>query len=234
MSGPIPTAGSSGGPSRTNTVSIGTGLPRPDWRGRLHSWAFFASIPAAIALVLAATGALDRIAVGIYGVSLMAVFGVSAAYHRLAHSERAQRRMQRLDHSTIYLMIAGTYTPVCLIALPQQWGVPALIAVWVAAAVGIVLKVSGPPRLMRASNGFYPVLGWASLALIPVLVRHLSVWELWLLVAGGAIYSVGAVIFFRRRPDPSPTVFGYHEIWHACTVAAGVSHFAMVTLVTVG
>ncbi len=218
---------------RDQIVSIATGLPRPAWRGRLHAWAFFGSIPAAVALVLVADGSLDRIAVGIYGISLMALFGVSAAYHRLATTERAQRRMQRLDHSTIYVMIAGTYTPVCLIALPRSWGIPALVVVWVSATIGIALKL-GPVSLLRVSNALYPVLGWAALVMLPVLWRNLSVPELLLLVAGGALYSVGAIVFFRRRPDPVPSVFGYHEIWHAFTVLAGVTHFAMVALVTVG
>ncbi len=220
-------------PASLATISVATGLPRPSWRGRVHSWAFFASIPAALALVMFADGVKTRVAVLIYGISLMAVFGVSAAYHRLAHSEAAQRRMQRLDHSTIYVMIAGTYTPVCLVALPPAWGISALSVVWACAIGGIALKLMGSERWMRWSNGFYPLLGWAALVLTPVLVRSLTAPELWLLVFGGALYSVGAVVFLRRRPDPLPQVFGYHEIWHAFTVAAGVAHFAMVTLVTI-
>jgi hemolysin III len=215
------------------TISIASGLPRPTWRGRLHAWAFYASIPAALTLVMLANGSSDRFAVAVYGASLMAVFGVSAAYHRLAQSAVAQRRMQRLDHSTIYLMIAGTYTPVCLVALPRAWGVPALAVVWVCAGVGIVLKLVGSNKLLRWSNALYPVLGWAALVMLPALVRSLSMPELILLVLGGVLYSAGAVVFFRHRPDPRPSVFGYHEIWHACTVAAGASHFAMVALVTV-
>ncbi len=220
-------------PAPSNIISVATGLPRPTWRGRVHSWAFFASIPAALVLVLAADGPKTKVAVIIYGLSLMAVFGVSAAYHRLAHSEVAQQRMQRLDHSTIYVMIAGTYTPVCLVALPPRWGIPALAVVWTCAVAGIILKLIGPTRWMRLSNGFYPLLGWAALVLTPVLIRSLTGPELWLLVFGGALYSAGAIVFLRRRPDPRPQVFGYHEVWHAFTVAAGVAHFAMVTMVTV-
>ncbi len=217
----------------TNTISVATGLPRPAWRGLVHAWAFFVSIPAATALVLFADGATSRVAVIIYGLSLMAVFGVSAAYHRLAHSDVAQRRMQRLDHSTIYVMIAGTYTPVCLVALPTKWGIPALAVVWACAGAGIVLKLVGSSRWMGLSNGFYPLLGWAALVLTPVLIQSLTGPELWLLVSGGALYTVGALVFLRRRPDPLPQVFGYHEVWHVFTVAAGLAHFAMVTLVIV-
>lgn len=215
------------------TVSIGTGLPRPRWRGRVHSWAFFASIPAAVALVLVAGGWLDRVALLIYGVMLMAVFGVSAAYHRLAHSETAQRRMQRLDHSTIYLMIAGTYTPVCLLALPRHWGIPTLVVIWAAALVGVVFKLIGSHRLMRVGNVLYPTQGWMGVVLLPALVKYLSGPEFALLVLGGLLYTGGAVVFYRRRPDPAPQVFGYHEIWHVCTVAAGASHFAMVAMISV-
>ncbi len=216
-----------------SVISVATGLPRPSWRGRVHAWAFALSIPAALLLVVLANGARSRVAVTVYGVSLMAVFGVSAAYHLLAHSEIAQRRMQRLDHSTIYVMIAGTYTPVCLIAMPQRWGIPALAVVWSCALAGILLKLIGPERWMRLSNAFYPILGWAALVLTPVLLRSLTGVELWLLIVGGALYTVGAVIFLRRRPDPIPSVFGYHEVWHAFTVAAGLAHFAMVASVTV-
>lgn len=214
------------------TVSLASGLPRPRWRGVLHAWAFFVSIPAALVLVAVAGDIRSRLAVSIYGASVMAVFGVSAAYHRLAHSEVAQRRMQRLDHSTIYVMIAGTYTPVCLLALPPRWGIPALVIVWVCAVGGIALKLLSPPRLMRLSNGFYPLLGWAALVLTPVLIHSLSSSELLLLVSGGALYTIGALVFLRQRPDPRPQVFGYHEIWHAFTVLAGMAHFGMVTSVT--
>ncbi len=218
----------------TAVISVATGLPRPEWRGRLHTWAFALSIPAALVLVLVARGDLDRLAASIYGASLVAVFGVSAAYHRLARSAVAQKRMQRLDHSVIYLQIAGTYTPVCLLALPPAWGRPALLIVWTLAGVGVALKVAGSPSLVRASNGFYPVLGWAAMVMAPVLVRSLSQVELGLLLLGGALYTAGAIVFYRRRPDPSPLVFGYHEVWHACTVAAGASHFLMVASVTIG
>lgn len=214
------------------TISVVTGLPRPRWRGLLHSWAFFSSIPAVVLLLAIANSSVGRVSAAIYGACLLAVFGVSGAYHRLAKSDRAQLRMQRADHSTIYLMIAGTYTPICALALPDRWGIPALVIVWLAALGGVVLKLFGGPRYLRWSNGFYPALGWASIVLLPALLRYLSVAELALLVVGGVLYTVGAVVFLRRRPDPAPLVFGYHEIWHAFTVAAGISHFALIVMVT--
>jgi hemolysin III len=212
-------------------LSIITGLPRPAWRGRIHTWAFWLTLPAVAALVLAVDQLGARIGCAIYGASLASVYGVSAAYHRLARTERAQQVMRRLDHSMIFVLIAGTYTPVCLVALPHNWAWPLLGSVWLLAAVGIGGKVWGSDLVMRATNSLYLVIGWLAVLALPVLVRSLSPAALTLLVTGGALYTVGAVLFYLRRPDPAPAVFGYHEIWHAFTVVAGVAHFAMVALV---
>jgi hemolysin III len=212
-------------------LSVITGLPRPAWRGRIHTWAFWLTLPAAAALVVAVDRLGARIGVAIYGISLASVYGVSASYHRLARTERAQRLMRRLDHSMIFVLIAGTYTPVCLTALPRAWSVPLLWAVWGLAVVGIGSKVLGSDVVVRASSALYILIGWLALVALPVLTRSLPPLALVFLVLGGALYTVGAVLFFLRRPDPAPLVFGYHEIWHAFTVAAGASHFAMVVLV---
>jgi len=213
-------------------LSFITGLPRPAWRGRIHTWAFWLSLPAAVALVAAVDRLGPRIGVAIYGASLASVYGVSAAYHRLARTERAQRVMRRADHSMIFVLIAGTYTPVCLSALPRSWAVPLLSAVWGLAAVGVVSKLAGSDLVMRAANSLYIVIGWLALLAMPVLIHSLSPVALGLLALGGALYTVGAILFALRRPDPRPLVFGYHEIWHAFTVAAGVAHFVAVVLVT--
>jgi hemolysin III len=139
--------------------------------------------------------------------------------------------MRRLDHSMIFILIAGTYTPVCLAGLPRTWEVPMLAAVWSLALVGIATKVWGTDVVMRVSNSLYLVIGWLAVIALPVLLRSISTAALILLILGGCLYSVGAVIFYLRRPDPDPAVFGYHEIWHVLTVAAGISHFAMVAIV---
>ncbi len=205
--------------------------PRPVWRGRLHAWAFAASIPAGVLLVLEADRVPARVAVAVYVASLALVFGTSAAYHRLARSPAARRRMRRLDHSMIYLLIAGTYTPVCLLALPPAWGIPLLAVVWTGAAAGITLKLCGLERFRVPANSLYVVMGWAAIVALPAIVTHVPVHGLVLMVLGGVAYTVGAIVFARRRPDPVPDVFGFHEVWHACTVVAGVSHFAMVWLI---
>ena len=217
--------------SHQPVVSVVTGLPRPVWRGRLHAWAFWITLPAVVGLVLAADR--GRVAVAIYGSSLAAVFGVSAAYHRLARTARAQHLMRRLDHSMIFLLIAGTYTPVCLVALLRSQSLPLLGAVWGLTALGVAAKVWGPSSLLRASNVLYVVIGWLAVLALPTFVRTVSPAALTLMIAGGVLYSVGALTFYLRRPDPNPVVFGYHEVWHAYTVVAGACHFVMVALVVI-
>ena len=204
---------------------------RPSWRGRLHSWAFFAAIPAGVVLIIIAVGGAGRTAAAIYTGTLLAVFGTSAAYHRLAHSLRARRVMQRLDHSMIYLLIAGTYVPICLVALPPQWGIPLLAAVGIAGVVGMVIKLFGIQRLQVLGYALYPLMGWAAVAAAPALGRHLSGTELALVIAGGIAYTVGFPVLLLHRPDPWPGSFGYHEVWHGFTVLAAVLHFGAVASV---
>jgi hemolysin III len=207
-------------------------MTAPRFRGRLHQVAFFASIPAGIALVLVAHSRLARIAVLVYALSLTAMFGTSAAFHRLRWSPRARLRMDRLDRTMIYVLIAGSYTPVCLLALRPGWRVAVLALVWTGAAVGIALvllwnrhRAIGVVRMV-----LYLGLGWMSVLVLPELARTLGLGQLALAVMGGLLYTVGAVVLIRRRPDPSPRVFGYHEVWHAFTVAAGACHYALIWL----
>jgi hemolysin III len=206
---------------------------RPSWRGRIHSWSFLASLPSGLALVLWSRGGSARVGAVVFALALAGVFGTSAAYHR-ARSGISARLLRRADHAMIYLLIAGTYTPVCLAALPRSVGVPLLGFIWTTAVLGAGAKLVGGPRLMRGASTLYLAMGWAAVAALPALVRHLQRPELALLVAGGVLYTVGAVVLYRRRPDPRPVVFGYHEVFHAFTVAAGAAHFAMVWSVTTG
>ncbi len=212
-------------------ISYACGLPRPTWRGRIHTWAFVIAIPAAVLLLVASSSAIETVGIAVYGVSLMAVFGVSAAYHRLAISEKAQRIMRKADHATVFVKIAGTYTPVCLLALPRDRGIPILIAAWSIALVGVAVKVFAPQRYIRWSSPLYIALGWVALAGMPALVRNLTTTELSLLLIGGVVYSAGAILFWLRKPDPSPMIFGYHEVWHVMTVVAAIFHFGAIVLV---
>lgn len=188
--------------------------------------------PAALALFLHAPGALARVAVTVYALSLVGLFAVSASYHRLAHTPTTVKWFRRADHSMIFMLIAGTYTPLCLLALPRAWGIPLLVVVWAAAIGGVVTKMTrlgnGPGS---AGSWLYIVIGWAAVAAVPGLMSSLSGVQLVLLAVGGLLYTVGAVVLGRRWPDPFPNVFGYHEVWHTMTVAAGACHFAVVALV---
>ncbi|MBW3574180.1 MAG: hemolysin III family protein [Actinobacteria bacterium] len=200
---------------------------RPRHRGRMHQIAFFVSIPAGAALVALATSASARVGAIVYALSLTGLFGTSAAYHRLAHGVRARAVMRRLDHAMIFVLIAGSYTPMCLLALRGSWRVAALSAVWSVAAVGVALKVFRL-QAMRLGNSLYVVLGWAVLLILPQLTDRVGAATIVLLGAGGVLYTVGAVVLTRRRPDPVPHVFGYHEVWHSLVVAAAACHYVMI------
>jgi hemolysin III len=199
-------------------------------RGRLHEIAFFIALPAGIALVALADTGRSRLAAVIFAVGLAGVFGSSAAYHRVAWSEPARNRMKRLDHSMIFILIAGTYTPLCLLALNGAWSVVTLATVWAGAITGIILKQVNVDGLRRVCGFLYIALGWASIVALPQMFHVMSVTGSVLVVAGGLLYTLGAIVFAVKRPDPNPAVFGYHEIWHAFTAGAGLCHYAAVLL----
>jgi hemolysin III len=206
------------------------GADRPSWRGRMHAWTFFAAIPAGTMLILRSERAVARTASVIYVVSVLALFGTSAAYHRLAQSMRARRIMRRLDHSMIFVLIAGTYTPLCLLALPLAWGIPVLSIVAVGAIAGVLMKLIAFDSLRWFGSALYPILGWTAVVAMPALVDHLSAAQLALIIAGGIVYTIGIPVLLTKRPNPWPRTFGYHEVWHTCTVVAGLCHFAAVML----
>ncbi|MGH2597183.1 MAG: PAQR family membrane homeostasis protein TrhA [Actinomycetota bacterium] len=203
---------------------------KPRMRGRLHEVAFFVSIPAGVALVALADTGKARFAAAVFAVGLAGVFGASAAYHRVDWSAPALRRMKRLDHSMIFILIAGTYTPLCLLALKGVWSVVMLATVWAGAITGIVLKQVNVDGMRRLSGFLYIALGWVSIIVLPQLFRNMSLTGSVLVVAGGLLYTLGAIVFASKRPDPNPAVFGYHEIWHAFTAGAGLCHYAAVLL----
>jgi hemolysin III len=203
---------------------------KPRWRGRLHEIAFFFSIPQGIALVVAGAGWLSRVATAVYALSLSGLYGVSASYHVKKWSPRALVRMQRLDHSMIFVLIAGTYTALCLLVLHQVWAYIVLGLVWAGAIAGVVMKIWGMERTRKITGAMYIVLGWLALLIAPQLVTHVSVLVLALIAAGGVLYTLGAIVLLRRRPDPSPRVFGYHEVWHVMVVTAAACHYTAIFL----
>jgi hemolysin III len=194
-----------------------------------HQWAFVASIFVGTALVLSAPSARARLVAAIYAVSVAALFGSSALYHRVAwRSPGARRWMRRLDHSMIFVLIAGTYTPFALLALRGGLADALLVAVWAGAAAGIVLKlawIDAPESLVAL---VYVLLGWLGAAAVPTLSATLGTGPTALVAAGGVLYTVGAVVYARKRPDPVPAVFGYHEVFHVLVIAAAALQYAAI------
>ena len=204
--------------------------PRPKYRGFSHAVAALVVVPLGIWLLLAADGTRATVAVAIYLVSKLVVYATSASYHLVATTPTARRRMQLADHSMIYLLIAGTWVPVCLLVLPAEVGYGFLVGLFAAAALGIGLKLCGIHRFPRSSNAIYGVMGGAAVLALPFIVPEVSLFALALMAGGGLLYAGGAMVLLMKHPDPHPEVFGYHEIWHLCTVAAGACHFAMVAV----
>ncbi len=203
---------------------------KPKFRGRIHQAAFFVSIPAGIVLIAVGRSAAAIIAAAVFAVSLSAVYGTSAAYHVRSWSPRAERVMKHLDHSMIFVLIAGTYTPVTLLVLRPAWGITMLSIAWAFAVTGILLTVLALDRLHRTGMVLYLTLGWLPVVGATELARGLSTLELALLFTGGVLYTAGAVMLALNWPRLRPTTFGYHEVWHALVVAAGSCHYALVLL----
>ena len=183
-------------------------------------------VPAGIALIVLTPPGLARFAVIIYTVSLVALFATSASYHMFTRSMRAQRTMRQIDHAMVYVLIAGTYTPLCLIALPRHIGIPFLIVIWCVAAVGMGFKIAW--KAPKFTGALYLIIGWAVLAIIPIAYHRAGGTSILLFAIGGILYTVGAILFYLQRPRLKPLVFGYHELWHVCTVTAGALQFAGV------
>jgi hemolysin III len=206
---------------------------RPRLRGVSHQYAFFASLVAAVPLVATAPTPSARFAALVFAASVVAMFGASALYHRVTWRPRPRAWMARLDHAAIYLLIAGTYTPYAVVALSGAWRIVVLAVVWGGAAAAIVLKFAWvrAPKVLAAVIGV--VLGWAGAAALPELVAEVGSAATGLLLAGGVLYTSGAVVYALRRPDPVPAVFGYHELFHALVVAGVVCHYASVAFFVV-
>jgi len=204
-------------------------LVKPRLRGVLHQWAFLVSLVLGLLLVLAANGGRETFAASVYAGSVAALLGTSALYHRVNWSRAAARRwMRRLDHAMIFVLIAGTYTPFGLLVLEGTTATAILIAVWSGAAAGIILQLVWIQAPKWVSALVYVVLGWVAVFASPGLIAGLGVLGTVLVAAGGLLYTVGAVIYALGRPDPAPTVFGYHEIFHALVIVAAALQYAAI------
>jgi hemolysin III len=207
---------------------VDTATEKPRLRGRLHQAAFMVSIPLSVVLVAVGRTSKARAAAAIYAVGIMALYGVSASYHRLPWSPRARLLMRKFDHSTIFVFIAATYTPFSVLALRGAWRVSILATVWGVAAVGVVLKMARLRAASRAGTVMYVALGWTAIVALPQLVHNLSAIEIAFLFIGGALYTTGAIIYALRKPDPNPSVFGYHEVYHALVIVGSLFHYAVI------
>jgi hemolysin III len=200
----------------------------PRLRGWLHLVCFFLSLPAGAVVIGLAGSGRARLAAVVYAIGMTLMFGVSAAYHRGRWSPKGRVRMRRTDHGTILLMIAGSYTPFCLVALEGTTARVILIGVWAAAAVGFVLAMLGVAEKAVVGVILYIGMGWAVVGALPDLTRQLSGPEMALLVAGGILYTLGGAVLGTRWPNPSPRWFGYHEVWHAMVVVACSCHYITI------
>jgi hemolysin III len=199
----------------------------PRLRGRLHQVCFFLAPLAGLVLLVRSQGRASG-AVVVYAVALSLLYGVSAAYHRGRWTPEGRRRMRRLDHGTIFLMIAGTYTPICAVALGDGGDWALLATVWVLAAVGFALALVGVAERPGVGHVLYIGLGWLGVLSLPDIAEAVGAGGVALLLGGGLLYTVGAFVLAARWPDPAPATFGYHEVWHAMVVVASALHYALV------
>jgi hemolysin III len=203
--------------------------PQPRLRGVLHKWAFYASVVLGVTLVIVAPGGQGRFAAAVYAASVAALFGISALYHRCEWPTEATRRwMRRLDHTTIFVAIAGTYTPFMLLELDGPLATGILIVVWAGALGGALMKlvwIDAPGWLAAI---LYVALGWVAVLAFPSLFEALGVTPFAMFTAAGVLYTLGAFVWAFHRPDPLPEVFGYHEVFHALTITAVALQYAVV------
>ena len=208
-------------------------LVKPRLRGVSHRWAFFASLFTGVALILVAPTKRAVAAAMVYALSLSALFGVSALYHEVTWSVPVRRWMRRLDHSMIFLLIAGTYTPFGVLVLPGTLALVVLAVVWSGALLGMALNMLWIDAPKWFSAIVYISLGWVAVVAFPELVSQLGATATGLIVLGGVFYSAGAAVYALRRPNPAPEVFGYHEVFHALVIAAAVAHYVVVAFYVV-
>jgi hemolysin III len=206
---------------------------KPRMRGWLHLYAALVSVAAGAVLVsvsAALRGGRAAWPTAIYAVTVVLLFSTSALYHRRNWGPAAHRMMKRLDHSMIFVFIAGTYTPFAALTLPRTSSVAVLIVVWTGALFGVTLKTAWPGAPRPLSVPLYVALGWVAVFILPQLLHSFGVAALVLIAAGGLIYTLGALAYGFKRPNPYPNTFGYHEVFHLCTLVAAACHYVAIWL----
>jgi hemolysin III len=202
---------------------------KPRLRGVSHEWAFFVSLFLGGGLIVAAETPEARLAVTIYAVSLSALLGTSALYHRVDWTRPKMRLwMRRLDHSMIFFLIAGTYTPFALLVLDGPLADAILAVVWIGAVAGAVVEMVWIEHPKWVAALVYMSLGWVAVVPFPALWSEMGAAGTLLVAAGGLLYTAGAVVYATQRPNPNPLVFGYHEVFHLFVIAAAAAHFAAI------
>ena len=213
----------------------GASAAAPRLRGLLHAGAFPAAAAAGAVLIALAPAQQARLAAAVYSVTCMALFGVSAAYHRSPPASRRRRLLARLDHVSILLVIAGTYTPLAVLALHGWTRLSVLAIIWAGTAAGALTRLIWRPAWRPVPRwlitSLFAALGWTAVFVLPQLLRGAGALVLALVLAGGMLYSLGAVVYALKRPDPSPKWFGFHEVFHAMTILAYLTQYAAVSLV---
>jgi hemolysin III len=222
VSEPLPT------PSRVVPAAKPASLERPRLRGVVHQWSFFVALAASAALVVWAPAGRASAACAVYGAALAGLLGTSALYHRVTWRPAVRLWLRRLDHSMIFVLIAGTYTPFAVLVLEGPLSIVVLAGVWAGAAAGIALALlwNDAPNWLTAAACV--ALGWFAVIALPQIVDRVGLGALAILAAGGLAYTAGAIVYARRRPDPFPATFGYHEIFHVLVVVAATAHFLAV------
>lgn len=206
---------------------------KPRLRGWLHAYAATVSIASGATLVAVSAAMRGGRAGGstaIYAATVTLLFGTSALYHRLNWSPRGLAVMRRLDHSMIFVFIAGTYTPIAVLTLPHGTAIAVLVAVWIGAIFGVALQTAWPTAPRWLSVPCYIALGWVAVFVMPELLHNAGVAAMVLVMAGGIIYTIGGIVYGLKKPNPVPGVFGFHEVFHACTLLAAVCHYIAIWL----
>lgn len=202
--------------------------PPPLLRGWMHLVCFFLALPAGVLVVASADSGRARVGAAVYAFGVTLLFGASGFYHRGRWSPRWRSRMKRLDHAAIFVMIASTYTPLCLVALRGRTGSWLLTLVWAGAITGVIMAATGIAERRYIGLISYISLGWVAGIALPALSQRLSPTEFWLIIGGGVVFTIGGIILGLRWPNPSPRFFGYHEVWHVLVVTACAAHFAAI------
>ncbi|MDT4935925.1 MAG: hemolysin [Pseudonocardiales bacterium] len=206
---------------------------KPRLRGWLHAYAAAVSIASGAVLVAVAAalrGGPAGATTSVYAATVTLLFGTSALYHRINWGPRGHALMKRLDHSMIFVFIAGTYTPIAALTLPRSSAVLVLVAVWTGAVFGVVLQSAWPSAPRWLSVPCYIALGWVAVFVLPQLLRNAGVAALVLIAVGGIVYTIGGIVYGLKRPNPLPGVFGFHEVFHLCTLIAASCHYVAIWL----